>query len=332
MELGRTPALRDSRSGAGVGSNWHGIQIRHLAALEAVAAERSFNRAARRLGYTQSAISHQIAVLERIVGERLLTRPQAGAPRVAPTAAGIVLLAEARRILARLHETHLELASVRQERNAAVRVGVERGLGSLLFPSVLDAFESRAPDFEVDLVERRDVTDLWDLLEEEAVDLVVASSAQGRAEDVEVLRREPIVAVFAANARVPAGPVSAERLAQMPLAHLRQSAATEALVAAWRGEAVANDVRLSSEDALTVFSLIASGRAVGVVPQLQLDRYAAHVQTRPLEPALSRELVLVAQQDRARRPIADDFAAACRGVFAASAAEHGAIQARSAVA
>ena len=288
MALRRTPTLRDSRPGTGVGSCWHGIQIRHLAALEAVATERSFNRAARKLGYTQSAISHQIAVLEGIVGERLLTRPQAGSPRVAPTAAGTVLLGEARRILARLQETHLELAGVRHGRNTAVRVGVERGLGSLLLPSVLDAFAARAPDLEVDLVERRHATELWELLDEEAVDLVVASVAPARAEDVEVLRREPIVAVFAASACLPAGPVSAERLARMPLAHLRQSKATEALLDAWRGEARALDVRLRSEDPLTVLRLIASGRAVGVMPELQLEGYTADVQTRALEPALAR--------------------------------------------
>ena len=318
MERGGTPASPNSSSGVAAGSNWHGIQIRHLAALEAVAAERSFKRAARKLGYTQSAISHQIAVLERIVGERLLTRPRAGAARVAPTAAGLVLLAEARRILARLHDTHLELTSVRQERNAAVRVGVERGLGSLLFPSVLDALESRAPHLEVDLVERRHVTDLWDLLDEEAVDLVLASSAPAWTEGIEVLRRDPIVAVFAADARIPAEPVSAERLARMPLTYLRQSEATEALFAAWRGEAAAHDIRLRSEDTLTVLSLIASGRAVGVMPQLQLDRYAVDVQTRPLEPALARDLILVAPRDRAQRTVADDFAAACRSVFAAN--------------
>src|SRR5437763_8076997 len=87
---------------------WLGVELRHLAALEAVAAEGSFGRAAERLGYTQSAVSQQIATLERIVGERLIERP--GGPRpVSLTEAGELLLGHAESIVARLQAAQADL-------------------------------------------------------------------------------------------------------------------------------------------------------------------------------------------------------------------------------
>jgi DNA-binding transcriptional LysR family regulator len=76
-----------------------GLELRHLAALEAVGRTRSFGAAARELGYTQSAVSQQIARLERNVGQKLVVRP--GGPRpVDLTDAGRLLLRHADAIVA----------------------------------------------------------------------------------------------------------------------------------------------------------------------------------------------------------------------------------------
>ena len=73
---------------------WLGLDLRHLVALKTIADEGSFGRAAEKLGYTQSAVSQQIAALERIVGLRLVERP--GGPRpVSLTEAGEILLRHA---------------------------------------------------------------------------------------------------------------------------------------------------------------------------------------------------------------------------------------------
>ena len=67
-----------------------GLELRHLVALVAVADSGTFSRAAEQLGYTQSAVSQQIAALERVTGTPLFDRP--GGPRpVQPTEAGAVL-------------------------------------------------------------------------------------------------------------------------------------------------------------------------------------------------------------------------------------------------
>src|ERR687895_38177 len=76
------------------------VELRHLAALAAVADEGSFGRAASRLGYTQSTVSQQIAALERAVGGPVFDRP--GGPKpVRITPLGTVVLEQGRELLAR---------------------------------------------------------------------------------------------------------------------------------------------------------------------------------------------------------------------------------------
>jgi molybdate transport repressor ModE-like protein len=107
---------------------WLGIELRHLTALEAVAREGSFGRAAKSLGYTQSAVSQQIAALERIVGARLVDRP--GGPRpVSLTEAGELLLRHAEAIVARLAAAQADLGALAEGEAGVLRVGIYQSVG-----------------------------------------------------------------------------------------------------------------------------------------------------------------------------------------------------------
>ena len=95
-----------------------GVELRHLLALEAVAREGSFGSAAIALGYTQSAVSQQIAALERVVGEKLFERP--GGPRpVSLTEAGRLVLRHSEAIVARIQALQADLAAFRERMDAA---------------------------------------------------------------------------------------------------------------------------------------------------------------------------------------------------------------------
>src|SRR5919202_5290404 len=107
---------------------WLGIELRHLLALEAVARTGSFGKAATDLGYTQSAVSQQIATLERIVGQRLIERP--GGPRpVSLTEAGRLLLRHADGIAARLQAAQADLAAIGAGDAGPLRVGTYQSVG-----------------------------------------------------------------------------------------------------------------------------------------------------------------------------------------------------------
>ena len=98
---------------------WAGVELRHLVALDAVAREGSFRRAATRLGYVQSAISHQIAALESLTGKRLIERSRGTRP-LSLTDAGEILLSHADAVIARVRVAQAELAALDGNGGAAV--------------------------------------------------------------------------------------------------------------------------------------------------------------------------------------------------------------------
>ena len=153
---------------------WLGVEVRHFAALDAVAREGSFGRAAERLGYTQSAVSQQIATLERIVGETLVERP--GGPRaVSLTEAGVLLLRHAEAIVARLDAARADIAALRAGETGTLRVGTYQSIGARVLPGVMRRFLADWPGIELGLSEPATDPDLYALVESGELDLAFCS-------------------------------------------------------------------------------------------------------------------------------------------------------------
>src|SRR5262247_25300 len=169
--------------------NWLGLELRHLIALKAIADEGTFGRAARQLGYTQSAISQQVATLERIVGQRLIDRP--GGPRpVSLTEAGELLLRHADAIAARLQAAQADLAALGAGDAGPLRIGTYQSVGARVLPTLLRSFKAAWPKIDVTLVESADDRELLTLVERGDVDLsfIVYPLRPGPFDAVELMR------------------------------------------------------------------------------------------------------------------------------------------------
>jgi molybdate transport repressor ModE-like protein len=90
---------------------WLGVELRHLAALAAIAGQGSFRGAADELGYVQSSVSEQLATLEQVVGARLVERAPGTRP-LALTPAGELLVRHADDILGRVATAKAELGGL----------------------------------------------------------------------------------------------------------------------------------------------------------------------------------------------------------------------------
>src|SRR5438874_7453441 len=124
---------------------WRRLELRHLAALRAVAREGSFAAAAAKLGYTQSAISQQIAMLERIVGAPVVAR-RGGRRPAELTAVGRLLADHADAIVSRLQAAEADLAAAIAGESALLRVGSYESVAMRIVPALLREFRRVCPD------------------------------------------------------------------------------------------------------------------------------------------------------------------------------------------
>ena len=175
------------------------VELRHFAALEAVGRTHSFAQAARELGYTQSAISQQIARLEEAAGRRLVERP--GGPRpVSLTEAGLLLRRHAAAIVAQLDAAQADMNALAEGAAGPLRVGIFQSVGARILPGLLRRFTEEWPRVEVRVREETDAAVLLRLLEHGELDLTFADLPlpEGPLEWAELLQ-DPYVLLVSAR-------------------------------------------------------------------------------------------------------------------------------------
>jgi DNA-binding transcriptional LysR family regulator len=290
--------------------SWLGVELRHLAALEAVAREGTFGRAAVSLGYTQSAISQQIQTLERIVGERLLERP--GGPRaVSLTEAGALLLRHAEPIIARLQAAQADMAALSHGHGGALRIGTFQSVGAKVLPEVMRRFLATWPHIELELRESPSDDDLLRLIERGELELAFAMlpTLEGPFETQEILRDPYVLLVPADHELGGLERTSIADLGDLTLIGNRACRSTALAEDELVQRGVDIDVAFRSDDNGTVQGLVGAGFGAALVPLLTVDRNDPRVCVLEIEPEIPhRRIALAWHRDRHRSPAARAFA------------------------
>ena len=288
-------------------NDWLGVELRHLAALEAVARTRSFGAAARELGYTQSAVSQQIAQLERVVGQRLFDRP-GGPRRVEPTEAGLLLLRHADAIVARLDAARADMAALAEGAGGTLRVGVFQSVGANLLPALVRRFRTEWPRVGVRVREESDSNDLVRLVEHGELDLAFAELPlpDGPLEWTELLQ-DPYVLLVSTQSELAArdSAPSLREVGKLPLIGRRSTDEPERHLA---GRVPDLDVVFRTDDNGTLQALVAEGLGVAIEPLLVVDQKDRAVKALPFGTRIPpRTIVLAWHRDRYRSQAAQAF-------------------------
>lgn len=277
------------------------IELRHLAAMVAIAEEGSFGRAAARLGYTQSTVSQQVAALERAVGGSVFDRP--GGPKpVRITPLGAVVLEQGRDLLGKAEQL-ADAVDRFKAGDGRIDIGTFQSVSNVILPLVVRRLRDEHPDCDIRLSEEEpEQPQIGDL------DLLFYD---GRIEgDVEHLKLldDPYLLV-ASDGAFPDGPVMLTQLDRAPMVAWPLTCDQP-----WMEQALTNHgtrprvvFRTAIND--TLLSMVRAGMGSAVLPWLAIrgaDVQSDHrLRIHELRPSLpAREIYLHWRAGRTQSPLA----------------------------
>lgn len=298
------------------------IEVRHLVALVAVADAGSFGRAADRLAFSQSAVSQQIAGLERVLGTAVFDRP--GGPRPPQlTPAGRLLLEHARSVLATLAQAGRELTDLLDGVSGRLAIGSFQSVLVQLLPPIIGRALAETPGLDIRLHEG-DQESLVSRLVADEIDLVfvVGHEVDQRLEQVHVLS-DPIVAVVPLTwpeASLQAVPLAALRGRPL-LGDSYEDPCHLHIDNGLRSGGVEPSYVFRANDNGALQAMVRAGMGAAIMPELAVTHDDPTVRIMPIDPPLQpREIYLAHRRDRTLSPATRRFmeltmecAAALRG-------------------
>lgn len=287
------------------------LDVRRLRLLRDLAQLGTIAAVAKAHTYTPSAVSQQLAVLEREAGVPLLERT---GRRVVLTAAGVVLVRHAETVLAALESADASLAEARGELAGPLRIGAYPTAVRTLLPAALASLGREHPGLEL-MVSELDPVAIPEALRERRLDVALIH-------DYDVMPVEPdrtLDAVPLLDETVFLATPSAAKPSKDPIAEARDAAwivgspgtACHAVtLQICRSAGFTPQVRHHADDFAAVLALVAAGLGVSLVPQLATAEAPAGVHLIPL--TARRRTRITYRQGAAGHPAIAAFATAIR--------------------
>ncbi|MFG2053105.1 LysR family transcriptional regulator [Micromonospora sp. NPDC048930] len=288
------------------------LDVRRLQVLRAVVTSGSVTAAAAHLGYTPSAVSQQVAALERQAGVALLERIGRG---VRPTAAGRLLTEHADIIGRNLAEAEAALAELRAGRTGRLSVRYFATAGAALIPPALARFRREHPDVRVDL-KLLDPDDPLPEVEQGRADLAILVGPSLPVRDglhLVHLLDDPYLAVLPDRHPLAAKTVvDLADLAEEPWVSSEPAGpCLQAVLTACGAAGFSPRIAVESDDYPTAQGFVAAGLGVSVIPRIALDSPHPEVAVREIRnPRPVRQIHAVVRETGLEQP-------ALRGLLAA---------------
>src|SRR4051794_20988693 len=284
------------------------LDVRRLKVLREVAARGSFSAAAESLSYTQSAVSQQIAALERECAAKLLERGPRG---VRLTDAGRALVQHADAILARIDDAEEELAAIAGLRGGRLRIATFQSAGATLVPRAVGEFHRRHPG--VELTVKQEELEAVEMLVAGEVDLALVmdfESLPHPAADLDLtkLLDDPYDVVLPQGHALANRPAvdMADLRGERWIVATRCTGCREGVVDACRSAGFEPDLAIESDENTQTQAFVATGLGIALLPRLGLSALHPDVVVKPMKRGLLSRRIYAATVAGAYRSAATD--------------------------
>jgi molybdate transport repressor ModE-like protein len=287
------------------------LDLKRLRVLAEVARRGSFSAAADALYLSQSAVSQQVANLEREVGMPLLERTRSG-PKL--TSAGRTLVTHAEAAIARLEEAEHELAAIAGLEGGELRIASFPSASVTLLTEALAEFNDRYPNVRLSVTEA-EPEDSLPLLRAAETDLAIvfdypmlpAKDADRDLERVLLLTESMYLALPRDHPAASAEVVRLADLADTPwLSGICPSSCGEIVKLACRAAGFDPRIAFESDEYQVLQGYVAAGLGVTFLPDLALPTLHDELVVRPTEPEAPQRRVWAATRAKGARSQATD--------------------------
>jgi molybdate transport repressor ModE-like protein len=287
------------------------LDLKRLRVLSEVARKGSFSAAAQDLFLSQSAVSQQVATLEREIGMRLLDRTRGG-PKL--TEAGRVVVGHAEAAIARLEQAEHELSAIAGLKGGELRLASFPSASVTLLTEALAEFNDRHPRVRLWVTEAEPEDSLPKLRAAE-IDLAITFDyptlpADEGDRDLErslLLTESMYLALPRDHPLAKAEKVRIADLADESwLCGVRPSSCGEVILSACREAGFEPRVAFESDEYPVLEGYVAAGLGFTLVPQLALPTLRPDLVVRPTEPGAPKRRVWAATRAAGARSAATD--------------------------
>lgn len=275
-------------------------------ALQKIVEMRSFTKAAKELGFTQSALSQMIAALEKELSIALLNRNRSG---IELTPEGKELYPFIERMILQYQATQQKAEEIRGLETGTIRIGTLASISAHWLPNIIKEFQEQYPKVKF-VIHQGDYTSIQEWIRTDTIDFGFVNPRAVTSMETLVLKEGAMLAVLPEQhplAKLDRIPL--EKLANEPFILLEEGHYYEPLEA-FRSMGISPDIKYTIHDDYAIMLMVEAGLGISILAELILLRTNYKVVLRPTIPPISRTIA-VGYKNKANLPMASRIFIQC---------------------